>query len=60
MKEGPCGTCSFAEKETTMTKFDEQMKRWEAIIGDTAERTQDDALKAFFRHLSQISSCLAR
>lgn len=34
-----------------MSKFDEQMKRWDAIIGDTAERTQEDALKAFFKHL---------
>lgn len=34
-----------------MSKFDEQMKRWDAIIGDTAERSQEDALKAFFKHL---------
>ena len=51
MKKGPCGICRFAEKETTMTKFDEQMNRWEAIIGDIAAGTQEDALKAFFKHL---------
>jgi hypothetical protein len=34
-----------------MSKFDEQMKRWEAILGDAAKGTQGEALEAFFRHL---------
>ena len=34
-----------------MTKFDEQMKRCAAIIGDTGTGTQEDALQAFFKHL---------
>ena len=34
-----------------MSKFDEQMKRWNAILGDAAEGTQEDALKVFFQHL---------
>jgi hypothetical protein len=34
-----------------MSKYDEQMKRWEAILGDTAEGTQEEALEAFFEHL---------
>jgi len=33
-----------------MSKFDEQMKRCEAIIGDTVE-TQKEAIEAFFQHL---------
>jgi len=34
-----------------MTKFDEQMRRWEEILGDAAEGTQEEALQAFFNHL---------
>ena len=34
-----------------MTKFDEQMKRWEAILGDTDEGTQEEALATYFQHL---------
>ena len=34
-----------------MSKFDEQMRRWEAILGDAAERTQEGALDVFFKHL---------
>lgn len=34
-----------------MSKFDEQMKRWEAILGDTAEGTQEEALEVFFEYL---------
>lgn len=34
-----------------MSEFDDQMRRWEAILGDAAEGTQEDALNAFFRHL---------
>jgi len=28
-------------RKVTMSKFDEQMKRWDAIIGDAAEGTQE-------------------
>ncbi len=34
-----------------MNKFDEQMKRWKAILGDSAEGTQEEALDVFFGHL---------
>ncbi len=34
-----------------MNKYDEQMKRWDAILGDAAEATQEEALEAFFKHL---------
>lgn len=34
-----------------MDKFDEQMKRCDAILSDVAERTQEEALEAFFQHL---------
>jgi hypothetical protein len=34
-----------------MSKFGEQMKRWEAILGAAAEGTQEEALEAFFQHL---------
>ncbi|MEI8375166.1 MAG: hypothetical protein WCJ35_20285 [Planctomycetota bacterium] len=34
-----------------MSKYDEQMKRWDAILGDDSEGTQEDALKLFFKHL---------
>lgn len=34
-----------------MSKFDEQMKRWDAILGDAAEGTQEEALEVFFKHL---------
>ena len=34
-----------------MSKFDEQMQRWEAIVGDAAEGTQEEALDVFFEHL---------
>ena len=30
---------------------DEQMRRWEAILGDALEGTQEDALKLYFKHL---------
>lgn len=33
-----------------MSKYDEQMRRWKAILGDTIE-SQKDALNAFFEHL---------
>jgi hypothetical protein len=34
-----------------MSKFDEQMKRCDAILGDAAEGTQEDGLKAFLEYL---------
>ena len=34
-----------------MSKYDQQMKRWEAILGDAAEGTQEEALQVFFDHL---------
>jgi hypothetical protein len=34
-----------------MSKFDEQEKRWEAILGDFPEGTQEEALEAYFKHL---------
>ena len=34
-----------------MSKYDKQMKRWDAIIGDDYEGPQEDALKLFFQHL---------
>ncbi len=34
-----------------MSKYDEQMKRWDAILGDDFEGTQEDGLKIFFKHL---------
>jgi hypothetical protein len=34
-----------------VSKFDEQMKRWDAILGDAAEGTQEEALEVFFKHL---------
>lgn len=34
-----------------MSKFDEQMKRWDAILGDAAEGTQEDGLKVFLEQL---------
>jgi hypothetical protein len=34
-----------------MSKFDEQEKRWETILGDSAEGTQEVALEMFFKHL---------
>jgi len=34
-----------------MNKFDEQMRRWEAILGDAAEGTQEEALDGFFKHM---------
>jgi len=34
-----------------MSKFNEQMRRWEAILGDAAAGTQEEALDVFFRHL---------
>ena len=34
-----------------MSKYDEQMQRWAAILGDAAEGTQEEALEAFFKHL---------
>jgi hypothetical protein len=39
------------KEEMTMSKFDEQMKRWEAILGNAAEGTQEEALKVFVKHL---------
>mgnify|MGYP001093810147 CR=1 FL=1 len=38
-------------KAETMSKFDEQMKRWDAVLGNAAEGTQEEALAAFFTHL---------
>ena len=38
-------------KEQTMSKFDEQEKRWEAILGDSPKGTQEEALEAYFKHL---------
>ncbi len=34
-----------------MSKFDAQMKRWDAILGDAAEATQEEALDVYFKHL---------
>ncbi len=34
-----------------MNEFDEQEKRWEVILGDAAEGTQEEALEMFFKHL---------
>jgi hypothetical protein len=34
-----------------MSKFDEQMRRWDTILGGAAEGTQEEALEAFFKHL---------
>ena len=34
-----------------MSEFDEQMKRWDAILGDAAEGTQEEALDVFYGHL---------
>jgi hypothetical protein len=34
-----------------MSKFDEQMKRWDDILGEAAEGTQEDALEAFYNYL---------
>jgi len=33
-----------------MSKFDDQMKRWEMILGDAALETQEGALDVFFEH----------
>jgi hypothetical protein len=38
-------------KGETMTKFDEQMTRWEAILGNADEGTYEEALAVFFKHL---------
>ena len=43
---------AFTERKgRIMSRFDEQMRRWETIIGDAAEGTQEDALRVFFEHL---------
>ena len=43
---------TFADEKGKITsKFDEQMRRWEAILGDADEGTQEDALIVFFKHL---------
>jgi hypothetical protein len=34
-----------------MSKFEEQMKRCEAILGDTFHGTQEEAINAFLKHL---------
>lgn len=34
-----------------MSKYDEQKKRWEAILVDSSEGTQEQAIEAFFKHL---------
>jgi lysophospholipase L1-like esterase len=34
-----------------MSKYDEQMQRWAAILGDAAEGTQEEALEAFSKYL---------
>jgi len=34
-----------------MSKFDDQMKQWDAILGDAAEGTQEDTLNVLFEHL---------
>jgi hypothetical protein len=34
-----------------VSKLDEQEKRWEVILGDAAEGTQEQALEVFFKHL---------
>jgi hypothetical protein len=38
-------------RKVTMDEFDEQMKRCDAILGDAAEGTQEEALEAFFKYL---------
>jgi len=35
-----------------MSKYDEQMKRWDAILGDAAQGTQEEALEVFFNYLN--------
>jgi len=35
-----------------MSKFAEQQKRWDRILKDAAEGTQEEALEAFFKHLN--------
>jgi hypothetical protein len=34
-----------------MSKLDEQEERWEAILGDSPEEVQEEALEMFFKHL---------
>jgi hypothetical protein len=34
-----------------MSKFDDQMERCEAILGNAAEGTQEEAINAFLKHL---------
>ncbi len=34
-----------------MSKYDEQMKRWDAILGDAAEGAQDETVEVFFNYL---------
>ncbi|MDZ7620140.1 MAG: hypothetical protein U1E05_24325 [Patescibacteria group bacterium] len=34
-----------------MSKYDEQMKRWDAILGDAAEGVQDETVEVFFKYL---------
>jgi hypothetical protein len=34
-----------------MSKYDEQQKRWDAIVGDASDGTQEEAIAAFFNHL---------
>ena len=40
-----------------MSKFDVQMKRWDAILGDAAEATQEEALDVYFKHLKATMPC---
>lgn len=44
-------TAFVERKGEIMSKFDDQMKRCEEILGDAAEGTQGEALAAFFQHL---------
>jgi len=34
-----------------MSKYDDQEKRWEAILGNSPEGTQEEAIAAYFTHL---------
>ena len=34
-----------------MSKYDDQDERWDAILGDSAKGTQEEAIEAFFKHL---------
>ena len=41
----------LGKKGGIMRKYDEQVRRWEAILGDAAEESKEDSLIRFFEHL---------